>query len=93
VRGWDQPWPSRLLGALPKRSWLKRLRRLGQEVLAPIWRPVHAKSPATQRRWQWTWVWDDAVFHQDGAQVGCVGRWWSGQHTRVLAGIDGSHRG
>jgi hypothetical protein len=27
VRGWDKNWPSRLLGALPKRSWLKRLRR------------------------------------------------------------------
>jgi hypothetical protein len=29
VRGWDKNPPSRLLGALPKRSWLKRLRRLG----------------------------------------------------------------
>jgi len=28
VRGWDKHWPSRILGALPKRSWLKRLRRL-----------------------------------------------------------------
>ena len=27
VRGWDKQWPSRMLGALPKRSWLKRLRR------------------------------------------------------------------
>src|SRR5262252_9445079 len=26
VRGWDKNLPSRLLGALPKRSWLKRLR-------------------------------------------------------------------
>ena len=25
VRGWDKNLPSRLLGALPKRSWLKRL--------------------------------------------------------------------
>jgi hypothetical protein len=32
VRGWDLPWPSRILGALPKRSWLKRLRRLALEV-------------------------------------------------------------
>src|SRR6059036_3514693 len=23
VRGWDKHWPSRILGALPKRSWLK----------------------------------------------------------------------
>ena len=29
VRGWNKNWPSRLLTALPKRSWLKRLRRLG----------------------------------------------------------------
>jgi hypothetical protein len=64
VRGWDKHWPSRLLGVLPKRSWLKRRRRLGLEVGEPIWRHVHDKSPATQRRWQWTWVWDDAVFHQ-----------------------------
>jgi len=27
VRGWEKHWPSRLLGALPKRSWLKRLSR------------------------------------------------------------------
>jgi len=89
VRGWDKHWPSRLLGALPKRSWLKRLRRLGQEVLEPIWRHVHDKSPATQSRWQWTWVWDDSVFHKYGAQLGLVGRWWSGQQKRVLSGIDG----
>ena len=63
VRGWDKHWPSRLLGALPKRSWLKRLRRLGLEVLEPIWRHVQDTSPATQSRWQWTWVWEDAVFH------------------------------
>ena len=28
VRGWDKNWPSRLLRVFPKRSWLKRLRRL-----------------------------------------------------------------
>ena len=27
VRGWDKQWPARILGALPKRSWLKRLQR------------------------------------------------------------------
>jgi hypothetical protein len=89
VRGWDKHWPSRLLEALPKRSWLKRLRRLGLEVLAPLWRHVHDNSPATQRRWQWTWVWDDSVFHTYGEQLGLVGRWWSGQQKRVLSGIDG----
>ena len=89
VRGWDKHWPSRLLGALPKRSWLKRLRRLGVEVLEPIWRHVRDMSPATQSRWQWTWVLDDSVFHKYGAQLGLVGRWWSGQQKRVLSGIDG----
>jgi hypothetical protein len=89
VRGWDKQWPSRLLGALPKRSWLKRLRRLALEVLEPLWHHVHDKSPATQSRWQWTWVWDDSVFKKYGKQLGLVGNWWSGQHKRVLSGIDG----
>jgi hypothetical protein len=89
VRGWDKQWPSRILGALPKRSWLKRLQRLGLEVLEPLWRHVAPKSPATQSRWQWTWVWDDSVFHKYGEQLGLVGRWWSGQQKRVLSGIDG----
>ena len=39
VRGWDKNWPSRRLRALPKRSWLKRLRRVGLEVWEPLWRP------------------------------------------------------
>ena len=89
VRGWDKNWPSRLLGALPKRSWFKRLRRLGLEVLEPLWRHVQDMSPATQSRWQWTWVLDDSVFHKYGEQLGLVGRWWSGQQKRVLSGIDG----
>jgi hypothetical protein len=38
VRGWDKNLPAHLLGALPKRSWIKRLRRLGLEVLVPLWR-------------------------------------------------------
>ena len=38
VRGWDKNLLSRLLGALPKRAWIKRLRRLGLEVLMPLWR-------------------------------------------------------
>jgi hypothetical protein len=50
---------------------------------------MRAMSPATQSRWQWTWVWDDSVFQKYGAQLGLVGRWWSGQHKRVLSGIDG----
>jgi len=89
VRGWDKQWPSRMLGALPKRSWLKRLRRLALEVLEPLWRYVHDKSPAPQSRGQWTWVWDDSVCKKYGKQLGGVGSWWSGQHKRVLAGLDG----
>jgi hypothetical protein len=89
VRGWDKNLPSCLLGALPKRSWLKRLRRLGLEVLVPLWRHVATKSPATQSRWQWSWVFDESVFKKYGEQLGLVGTWWSGQHKRVLTGIDG----
>jgi len=89
VRGWDKNLPSRLLGALPKRSWLKRLRRLGVDVLVPLWRHTASASAATRSRWQWTWVGDDSVFKKYGEQLGLVGTWWSGQEHRVLAGIDG----
>jgi hypothetical protein len=89
VRGWDKNLPSRLLGALPKRSWIKRLRRLGLGVLVPLWRYAASKSAATRSRWQWTWVGDDSVFKKYGEQLGLVGTWWSGQEHRVLSGIDG----
>src|SRR5215510_9291879 len=89
VRGWDKNLPSRLLGALPKRSWIKRLRRLGLEVLVPLWRYVASRSEATRSRWQWTWVGDDSVFKKYGEQLGLIGTWWSGQEHRVLSGIDG----
>jgi hypothetical protein len=72
VRGWDKNLPLRLLGALPKRSWIKRLRRLGLEVLVPLWRHAASKSEATRSRWQWTWVGDDSVFKKYGAQLGLV---------------------
>jgi hypothetical protein len=85
----DKNLPSRLLGVLPKRSWIKRLRRLGVEVLVPLWRYAASKSEATRSRWQWTWVGDDAVFKKYGEQLGLVGTWWSGQEHRVLSGIDG----
>ena len=89
VRGGDKNLPSRLLGALPKRSWVKRLRRLGLDVLVPLWRHGQDKSPATRRRWPWTWVVDDSVFNQYGQPLGLVGTWWSGQEKRVRPGIDG----
>jgi hypothetical protein len=50
VRGWDKNLPWRLLGALPKRSWLKRLRRLGVDVLVPLWHYAASKSEATRSR-------------------------------------------
>jgi hypothetical protein len=89
VRGWDKNLPSRLLSALPKRSWLKRLRRLGVDVLVPLWRYATSASAATRSRWQWTWVADDCVFKKYGEQLGLGGTWWSGQEKRVLSGIDG----
>ena len=89
VRGWDKNLPARLLDALSKRSCLKRLRRLGLEVLIPLWRHAASKSEATRSRWQWTWVGDDSVFKKYGEQLGLVGTWWSGQEHRVLSGIDG----
>src|SRR5262247_2820933 len=89
VRGWEKNLPSRVLGALPKRSWIKRLRHLGLEVLVPLWRYAASKSAATRSRWQWTWVADDSVFKKYGEQLGLVGTWWSGQEHRVLSGIDG----
>jgi hypothetical protein len=88
VRGWDKNLPSRVLGALPKRSWLKRLRRLGVEVLVPLWRYAASASQATRSRWQWTWVGDNSVFKKYGGQLGLVGTWWSGQEHWVLSGID-----
>ena len=41
-------------GALPKRSWIERLRRLGLGVLVPLWRYAASKSEARRSRWQWT---------------------------------------
>jgi hypothetical protein len=89
VHGWDKNLPSRLLGVLPKRSWIKRLRRLGMEVLVLLWRHTASASVATRSRWQWTWVGDDSVFKKYGEPLSLVGSWWSGQEHRVLSGIDG----
>jgi hypothetical protein len=73
VRGWDKNLPSCLRGALPKRSWLTRPRRVGLEVLDPLWRHAAGKSEATRSRWKWTWVADDSVYKKYGAQLGLVG--------------------
>jgi hypothetical protein len=89
VRGWNKNIPSQLLGALPKRSWLKRLRRLGLEILIAIWRHTHGQSASTHSRWQWRWLVDDSVFRTYGKPFGLVGRWYSGQYKRTVSGIDG----
>jgi DDE superfamily endonuclease len=89
VRGWDKNVPSRILGALPKRSWLKRLRTLGQDILSALWRHIEAMSAATHSRWQWTWIIDDSVFRKYGQDLELVGHWYSGQYHRVVSGIDG----
>src|SRR5947209_2894021 len=89
VRGWNKNIPTQLLGALPKRSWLQRLRRLGLEILQSIWRHTQTKSASTQSRWQWRWIVDDSVFRKYGQQLGLVGTWYSGQFKRTVPGIDG----
>jgi hypothetical protein len=89
TRGWDKNLPSRLLGAWPKRSWLKRLRKLGHDVLGRLWRHLASRSDATRSRWQWTWVLDDSVLRKYSDKLELVGTWWSGQHKRVVDGIDG----
>jgi DDE superfamily endonuclease len=89
VRGWDKNVPRKLLSALPKRSWLKRLRRLGLEILLSIWRHTQTQSASTQSRWQWRWMVDDSVFRKYGHHFRLVGRWWSGQFKHPVWGIDG----
>lgn len=89
MRGWDKHLPGRILGALPKRKWVKRLQRLGQELLVQRWWHVEDQSPAPRSRWPWTWVGDDSLFKKYGRQLGLGGTWWSGQEHRVRLGIDG----
>jgi hypothetical protein len=62
VRGWDKHLPAKVLGALPKRTWVQPWPRRSQDFLVRLWHHVEAKSPATRRRWPWTWVGDDRVF-------------------------------
>jgi hypothetical protein len=89
VRGWNKHVPSWLLGALPTRSWLKRLRRLGLEILLSMWRHTQGKSASIHSRWPWRWIVDDAVFRKYGKQLGLVGTWYSGQFQHPVPGIDG----
>jgi hypothetical protein len=73
VRCWDKNWPGRLLGALPRWPWMRRLQRLGQELLVRLWRPVEETSPATRSRGPWTWAGDGSLFKKDGQLLGGVG--------------------
>jgi len=75
VRVWDKNLPGKLLGALPKRQWVKHLQRVGREGLVTLWRQVQATSPATRSRWPWTWVADDRVVKKAGQPLGLVGTW------------------
>ena len=50
VRGWEKNLPARLLGPLPKRSRIRRLRRLGLEVLVPLWRSAAGLGARDQGR-------------------------------------------
>src|SRR4030095_11599630 len=84
TRGWDKHLPRRILGALPKRSWLKRLRKLGQELLVSLWRPTSSMSEATRSRWQWTWALDDSVFRKYGGTLELVGTGGRGRHKSVV---------
>ena len=89
VRGWDKNVPSKLLSAFPKRSWLKRLRRLGLEVLLCIWGHTQTQSASTQSRWQWRWIVDDSVCRKYGRHFRLVSRGWSGPFKRPVFGLDG----
>jgi hypothetical protein len=80
VRGWDKNLPTRLLGALPKRSWLKRLRRLGVEVLKPLWRHAASTSEATRSMASsWAWWAPGGVGRNTGCSPALMGSswWWS----------------
>jgi len=93
VRGWDTHGPTRLRGALPKRTWVKRWPPLGRGLLGQLWRHGADNSPATRRRWPWTWVREDRVFKKAGHQVGWVGPGSSGQDHRVRLGRAGLRLG
>jgi len=78
---------------LPKRTWVKRWPPLGRGLLGQLWRHGADNSPATRRRWPWTWVREDRVFKKAGHQVGWVGPGSSGQDHRVRLGRAGLRLG
>ena len=90
VRVWDKNLPGKLLGALPKRKWVRHLQRVGQELLVTLWRHVeeqesrHPQSLAMDLGGLMT-----ASSRNLVSSLGLVGTWWSGQEHRVRLGIDG----
>ena len=75
VRHGDKNRPGQILGALPTQPWLRQVPHRGQDRLATRWRHGEDQSPATRRRWPWTWVGDDRGFKTSGPQLGLVGTW------------------
>jgi hypothetical protein len=88
-RVWDTHAPGRLLGARPKQPWIRPWHRRGQALRIRLGQQVADKSPATQRRWQWTGAADDSGGNTSGQPRGLVGTWYSGQEHRVRLGSDG----
>jgi len=75
VRAWDKNLPTTLLGALPQQKWGRPLPHRGHDRWTRRWRQVQDNSPATRRRWPWTWAGDDSVLTKYGQQLGRVGTW------------------
>lgn len=88
VMGWDKNMPGRIFGAMPKRKWIEKLRKLGQDILDPLWARVEKMSEATRSRWQWTWVLDSTVFRKYGEEFGLVKPVFSNQDKRRAPGIE-----
>jgi hypothetical protein len=88
VMGWDKNLPGRLLGAMPKRKWIQKLRALGQDVLETLWERVKGMSESTRSRWQWTWVLDSTVLRKYGEKFGLVKPVFSNQDKRKGPGIE-----
>ena len=75
VRAWDQHRPARLVGALPTPKGRRPLPHRGPDLVVTRWHAVGDHSPATRRRWPWTWVGDDRGCKQAGPPLGLVGPW------------------
>lgn len=86
---WNKNLPTQILGKLPKKKWLELVSELGQDVLELVWKHTQDKSPATQSRWQLTFIVDDSLFKKYRSGLRLVGKFWSGQEKHPTLGIDG----